>query len=84
MAKRKTSALDDTGWVKVASSNVRMIRHQGAPVNTLFVKFADGSRYAYFNVPRDVYRRMLNSASKGQFVHRVLSAYEYEKVYVTL
>lgn len=88
MAVRKASAVDDTGWEKVSgSSNVDWIRHQGAPVNTLFVKFkGSGQRYAWYNVPRSVYLRMKAAASKGKFVHRVLEA-QYglgEKVYVTL
>lgn len=81
MARRRAAVLDDTGWVQVRSTNVRRVRHLGAPVNTLLVRFADGSVYAYYNRGRSVYHRMIASASKGRFVARVLTpGGDYEKV----
>lgn len=72
MAARKASALDDTGWVQVSSSNVARARHLGAPSNTMLIRFRSGAAYAWYDVPRFVWHRFLAAASKGKFVHRVL------------
>lgn len=71
-AKAFQQAKRDTGWVDVVSSNVRRIRHMGAPDNRLFVQFKGGGSGYYSNVPRDVYYQMTRAASKGKFLHRRL------------
>ena len=70
--KAMQQASRDSGWITVVSSNVKRIRHMGAPDNRLFIQFKSGGSGFYSGVPRDVFYRMTRAASKGKFVHRVL------------
>ncbi len=71
-AKALDAAKRDTGWVDVRSSNILQIRHSGAPVNRLSVRFHGGGSGYYSDVPRDIYYQMTRAASKGKFLHRRL------------
>ena len=59
-------------WTRVSSTNIRAVAHTGAPSNVLYVEFKSGKIAHYDAVPREVFRRMLNSASKGKFLWRVI------------
>lgn len=78
----QASNVNDTGWVRVSgSSNVAKVRHIGAPINQLHIRFKAGGGGFYSDVPRDVFRRMVNAASKGKFVWRVLRNNGQDNVY---
>lgn len=77
----KAANVDDTGWKKVNSSNVAKIRHIGAPINQLHIRFKKGGGGFYSDCPRPVFARMMAAASKGKFVHRVLiPTYDYTRM----
>lgn len=71
----------EIGWIPViGSTNVAAFRYLPLAVE-LQVEFLDGSRYAYFNVPEDVYDAMFMVASKGHFVWSDLrDQYEYKLI----
>ena len=47
----------------------------------LTVRFASGSRYAYFGVPPAEYRAFVDSDSKGRFFHhRILDRYPFARL----
>ena len=56
-------------WRTVSSSNVDAIRWQD---DTLYVRFLDGNIYWYEGFNVSIYWEMLNSPSKGKFVHQYL------------
>lgn len=70
--KALQQAARDTGWIPVVSSNLKAIRHMGAPDNRLFVQFKDGGQGFYADVPRAVFNQMRAVGSKGKFLHRRL------------
>jgi hypothetical protein len=45
----------------------------------LRVKFRDGSRYVYKNVPPNIWANFKRVKSPGRFINRVLNAYPYER-----
>ena len=63
--------------IPVDSSDVAAI---GFYNNVVQVQFLSGAVYQYFNVPKSVFDSFLSSASKGRFVHYVLSAYSYKRI----
>lgn len=47
---------------------------------TLLVKFADGSSYEYFGLPKGVYNKLINSNTPDRFARRhIYHAYVYRK-----
>lgn len=60
----------------------RAIRSVGydAQSQTLELEFPNGRVYQYVNVPRSAYEWLLKVPSKGVFIARLLSAYEYMDV----
>jgi hypothetical protein len=47
----------------------------------LTVRFASGSRYAYFGVPPAEYRAFIDADSKGRFFHhRILDRYPFARL----
>lgn len=64
----------------VASSNVASIGYD-EPSQTLEVEFLNGSVYQYYNVTQDVYTNLMQSSSKGGFLHQYIKgAYAYGRV----
>lgn len=59
--------------VKVESSNIDSVGHDAATM-TLRVKFKNGGFYEYGMVPESLFRALLETKSKGKFVHDVLVA----------
>lgn len=45
--------------------------------HTLYVRFVDGTPWAYYNVEPNVWRNFRRSASAGRFINRVLNNYSY-------
>jgi hypothetical protein len=45
--------------------------------HTVYVRFADGTPWAYYNVEPNVWRNFRRSASAGKFINRVLNNYSY-------
>jgi len=46
------------------------IRDYSYKAQTLEINFADGNNYEYFDVPRGVYQKMVNSESPARFARR--------------
>jgi len=43
--------------------------------------FADGSAYEYFDVPKEIYRKLINADSPGRFARRhIFYAYIYRRI----
>ena len=51
--------------IRVDSSSIESVGHDG--VGNLYVKFAQGKFYTFFNVPRIVYLGLLGAKSTGQY-----------------
>lgn len=51
---------------QVQSTAIRAIDYEAAS-RTLFVVFIDGDRYAYFDVPPELYAAFADAESKGRF-----------------
>jgi hypothetical protein len=48
---------------------------------TLEIDFSDGSKYEYFDVPGNVYTKLVNSDAPGRFIRRnICNAFVYRKV----
>lgn len=45
--------------------------------HTLYVKFVDGTPWAYYGVEPNVWRNFRRSASPGRYINRVLNNYSY-------
>ena len=45
--------------------------------HTLYVRFVDGTPWAYYNVEPNVWRNFRRSASPGKFINRTLNNYSY-------
>jgi hypothetical protein len=66
--------IDNVELTPVASSNLDAVGYESASaetdeVNTLYIRFASGPTYAYYNVPQDVYEGLMSAASKGEYFH---------------
>ncbi|MBO3463114.1 KTSC domain-containing protein [Aetokthonos hydrillicola Thurmond2011] len=61
----------------VQSSMLKAIGYDEA-TQTLLVVFVTGSKFQYFDVPKDVYKELMASASKGTFMHNcIINCYNY-------
>jgi len=60
--------MDRIERIKVESSNVESIGYD-EDSKTLIVEFKSGSTYSYNGVPSIVYKKMLESESKGKFLN---------------
>ncbi|RYY13190.1 MAG: KTSC domain-containing protein [Chitinophagaceae bacterium] len=62
------------------SSVVRKLDYDPAS-NVLCVYFVSGRRYAYLEVPEDVYTRFTEAASKGTFLNdHIKGKFKYRKI----
>ena len=65
---------------QVASSNISSIGYDEA-TQTLEVEFQNGSIYQYFNVGQDLFDRLMNFPSKGQFLNTYIkNGYPFSRV----
>jgi KTSC domain len=64
----------------VASSNIASVGYD-PDTETLEVEFLNGSIYQYFNVPQNMYDKMMKDGSKGRFLNTYIkNAYPYSRV----
>ncbi|WP_304341594.1 KTSC domain-containing protein [Metaclostridioides mangenotii] len=63
--------------IPVSSSRMQSVGWQD---NTLYVRFHDGSTYAYANVSETEYRNFLNSPSLGSELSRLDKIHPYHRV----
>ena len=64
----------------VASSNISSIGYDPS-LNTLEVEFWNGSIYQYFNVPKNLHEKLMETPLKGRFLHKhIKDAYPYSRV----
>ena len=64
----------------VASSNIASVGYDLA-TETMEVQFLSGSVYQYYNVPENMYDRLMREGSKGRFLHTYIkNAYPYSRV----
>lgn len=64
----------------VASSNIASIGYD-ADVETLEIEFLSGSIYQYFNVPENMYNKIMQAGSKGKFLNTYIkNAYPFSRV----
>jgi len=64
--------------VSVRSSHLQRVGHDEGE---LVVIFKNGRRYRYFDVPSDVYERLVAAESVGAFFHKhVASGYRYKEL----
>lgn len=69
-----------TDFHPVTSSNIRGV-HYDRDHQTLTVVFTTGARYAYQDVPADVYDDFINASSPGgYFADNVKGAYSYARI----
>lgn len=62
----------------VISTNVRSVGYDNG---ILEVQFLNGSVYQYFNVPIDIYRRLVSYPHPGTFLaHAVKGRYGYRRI----
>lgn len=62
-----------------SSSNIASATYD-PDVETLTIEFRDGSTYAYYNVPRPIYRGLTAAGSAGQyFIRQIKGRYAYEQ-----
>jgi hypothetical protein len=65
---------------RVDSSMIYAIRYD-EEMRTLEVVFNDGGIYRYLDVPRRIYRELMNADSKGLYMHDyVIGFYDYVRV----
>lgn len=63
----------------VASSNIASIGYDEA-AQTLEVEFLNGSVYQYYNVPINMFQRLMQDSSKGRFLNTYIkNAYPFTK-----
>lgn len=64
----------------VKSSNIEAIGYD-SDLKLLVVKFKDGGRYIYPNVPADVHARFISAESAGKFFHSdIRTAFQATKI----
>ena len=65
--------------IHVVSSNVDAIGYEQS-TQTLYVRYLDGSEYAYHGVPEYIYQDLLSANSVGSYLHvYVKNQYNCEK-----
>lgn len=61
-----------------SSANILDYRYKA---KTLEIDFSDGSKYEYFDVPNNVYSKLVNSEAPGRFIRRnICNEFVYRKV----
>jgi hypothetical protein len=86
MIGERTKLLKEGKWVDVSYSHAMYrVRHRECCDNTtdgvLEIRFRNLRNYNYYNVPRDVAKRLINVKSPGKyFAKNILDRYDYEQV----
>lgn len=63
------SEKDKDEMIQVDSSNIRAVRHQDG---MLTVEFKSGGIYGYQRVPKETFQGLLDSKSKGKYLHKFI------------
>jgi len=64
----------------VTSTNIKSVEYN-TDAKELIVEFSAGAKYAYTNVPNEVYSKLLLAESKGKFVNsEVKGKFEYRRL----
>lgn len=64
--------------IPVSSSNIRSIGYEN---DTLYIQFNNGSIYAYYNVPENVYTELMNAPSHGKYhAAYIKNSYKYQRI----
>ena len=64
--------------ISVSSSNIESVGYEN---NTLYVRFLNGSLYAYFNVSETVYLSLMSASSHGKYLNAYIKGiYQYSKL----
>jgi hypothetical protein len=61
----------------ITSSNIQTVEYN-EDINTLIVEFKSGAKYAYSNVPKGVFDRMITASSVGSYLNEnIRNRYTY-------
>jgi hypothetical protein len=61
----------------ITSSNIQTVEYN-EDINTLVVEFKSGAKYAYSNVPKEVFDRMITASSVGGYLNEnIRNRYTY-------
>lgn len=64
--------------IPVDSSNLSSVGYENG---NLYIRFRSGSTYCYYNVPSNVYQKLLMSGSKGKYhAAHIKNYYSYTKI----
>ncbi len=64
--------------IPVSSSNLSSVGYENG---TLYIAFNSGSVYAYFDVPRSVYRELMTASSHGSYHAKYIkNVYPYQRI----
>ena len=64
----------------VSSSNIASVGYDAATA-TLEIKFTNGNKYQYFDVPEGVYEELMHALSPGQFLNSsIRGSFRYARV----
>lgn len=64
--------------IPVSSSNISSVGYENA---TLYIRFNNGSLYAYYNVPESVYNGLMNASSIGKYhAAYIKNSYKYQRI----
>lgn len=67
-------------WKSVSSSNLDAVAYD-AGTSTLYVRFNNGSTYAYDGVPQSQYNGLMSAGSHGGYLaSNIKGSYSYRKV----
>ena len=67
-------------WTEVVSSNIKAIGYD-ADSEELHFKFMNGTEYAYYGAPKEVYDEMMQAPSKGKFFYsEIKDKFVYRKI----
>lgn len=74
----ETHALESEAYTAIINSS-RIVDYQYKS-QTLQISFADGSAYEYFDIPKNIYNKMVNSATLDRFARRhIYHSFAYRK-----
>lgn len=64
--------------IEVVSDNISAVGYENA---TLYIRFNRGQVYAYSGVPEQLFRKLLNAPSCGEFFSdHIKGAYQYKRI----
>lgn len=65
--------------MKLKSSRIEYVEYNDS-INMLVIQFVNGGKYKYFSVPEEVYNKLINSKSPGNFFDSFIKGkYNFKK-----